>query len=366
MGPLGTDRFRFAQSDVGRFGVGRSEFGQSDWEANQRVDTGRLGAFNALGASTNFATDFKFSASLSDLRARAQAAEDADMQQKLEASGLGYRNLPYSRPANVVKPGLDVWTEGQLSFYEDGTGGLTRDGRFGIVYVGADLPLSTRVLFGVLAQFDWTTEKIKDPALSGEIGGDGWMAGPYVGVKLAPNLLFDARIAWGTSKNNVTLTDALVGTRTGSFDTTRWLATSTLTGNYNYGPWRLSPQAGLEYGNEKNDGFTNSLGQSVSGNGISIGRLTLGSEIGYRIRLSDGSLVEPHVGITGIWNFHSDDLIINGVLVTPNATRAKLEGGIIFKSVAGPSVRAAVSYDGIGSSELSALSGKLWLNLPFH
>ena len=172
------------------------------------------------------------------------------------------------------------------------------------------------------------------------------MAGPYIGVKLGPNLLFDARIAWGTSHNDVTLTDAAAGTRTGNFDTTRWLSTATLTGNYNHGAWRLSPQAGLAYGNEQHDAFTNSLGQAVSGNNISIGRFTVGSEVGYRILLHDGSLLEPHIGVTGIWNFHSDDLVIDGVLVTPNRTRAKLEGGVILRSPGGPSVRAAVAYDG--------------------
>jgi outer membrane autotransporter protein len=189
------------------------------------------------------------------------------------------------------------------------------------------------------------------------------MAGPYIGVKLAPNLLFDARVAWGTSQNDITLTDA-AGTRTGSFDTTRWLATASLTGNYNRGPWRWSPQASLAYGNEQNDAFTNSLGQTVSGSNVSIGRFTLGSEVGYRIVLKDGSLLEPHIGLTGIWNFHSDDLVIDGVSVTPNSTRAKVEGGVTMRSPSGPSVRAAVSYDGIGDSDLSAVTGKVWVNVP--
>ena len=367
--PFDSDRFRFG-SGLGQLNVGESDNGkldvhQSGWDVHQNSDTGRLSAFSALGMSTNFATDFKFAASLSDLQAKAQAAEDQKAQRKLQDAGLGFYDQPYSRPRNALRPGLDIWAEGHLSFYEDGTGGLTRDGRFGVIYLGADVPLSTKVLFGALVQFDWTEEKINDPATSGRIEGNGWLAGPYIGIKLAPSLLFDARVAWGTSQNDITLTDALAGTRTGSFDTTRWLATATLTGNYQYGPWRLSPQAGLAYGNEKHDAFTNSLGQVVSGSDISIGRFTLGSEVGYNIALRDGTLVEPHIGLTGIWNFHSDDLVINGVLVTPNSTRAKVEGGVILRSPSGPSVRAAVSYDGIGDSDLSAVTGKFWVNIPF-
>ena len=365
LGQLGT---LGQQPALAEFGALQAPLGQGDyWELyGQPADTGQSGAMNMLGASTNFVNRFKFSTSLAELSASAQAMEEKRTQQKLQDGGFGFQGHPYARAPNTMRPGLDLWMEGHLSVYEDSTGGLTRDGRFGIVYLGADYPLSTRVLFGVLAQFDWTKEKIKDPALAGHIGGDGWMAGPYIGVKLGPNLLFDARIAWGTSHNDVTLTDAAAGTRTGNFDTTRWLSTATLTGNYNHGAWRLSPQAGLAYGNEQHDAFTNSLGQAVSGNNISIGRFTLGSEVGYRILLHDGSLLEPHIGVTGIWNFHSDDLVIDGVLVTPNRTRAKLEGGVILRSPGGPSVRAAVAYDGIGDSDLSAFTGKVWLNLPFN
>jgi outer membrane autotransporter protein len=365
-GMLGADSTRLGQPGLVLRGLDEPELGLSEWEKYQREEVGRLGAFSALGASTNFATDFRFSASLSDLRAKAIAAEERSAQKKLDEAGLGYYASPYTPSRTSLRPGLDIWTEGHLSFYEDGTGGLTRDGQFSIVYVGADYPLSTRVLFGALAQFDWTKEKVKDPALSGDVGGNGWMAGPYIGVRLAPQLLFDARIAWGTSQNDITLTDSLAGTRSGSFDTTRWLASATLSGNYTHGPWRLTPQAGLAYGNESYDAFKNSLGQIVDGSDISIGRFTAGSELGYRIMLHDGSLMEPYVGVTGIWNFHSDDLVIDGVLVTPNRTRAKLEGGVLLRSPSGPSVRAAASFDGIGDSDFSAVTGKVWVSVPFN
>jgi len=365
-GMPGADSFRIGQPGLVNRGLEEPQFGLSEWEKYQRDEVGRLGAFSALGASTNFATDFRFSASLSDLRANAIAAEERNAQKKLDEAGLGYYASPYAPSRTSLRQGLDIWTEGHLSFYEDGTGGLTRDGRFSIVYVGADYPLSTRVLFGALAQFDWTKEKVKDPALFGDVGGSGWMAGPYIGIRLAPQLLFDARIAWGTSQNDITLTDSLAGTRTGSFDTTRWLASATLSGNYSYGPWRLTPQAGLAYGNESYDPFRNSLGQIVDGSDMSIGRFTAGSELGYRITLHGGSLMEPYVGVTGIWNFHSDDLVIDGVLVTPNRTRAKVEGGVLLRSPSGPSVRAAASFDGIGDNDFSAVTGKVWVSVPFN
>src|SRR5690606_17798422 len=110
--------------------------------------------------------------------------------------------------------------------------------------------------------------------------------------------------------------------RTGSFDTTRWLATASLTGNWYHGPWRLTPQVGVAYGHEEYDTYRNSLGQTVDGASVSIGRATFATEVGYRFTMSDGTLIEPHLGITGIWNFDSDDLVINGTVVETNGSRA--------------------------------------------
>jgi outer membrane autotransporter protein len=217
-------------------------------------------------------------------------------------------------------------------------------------------------------QFDWTREVLKDSLLSGEISGTGWLAGPYIGIKLYDNIYFDARAAWGTSENDITLGDSAIGTRTGSFDTTRWLATATLTGNYLFAPWRMTPQVGLAFGNEWYDPFKNSLGQTVDGADVSIARLTYGTEVGYRFLFPNGVMLEPHVGIFGIWNFDSDRLLIDGALVVPGESRARIEGGVIVKGPGplGASARAVISHDGIGDSDFSATTGKIWLNLPLN
>lgn len=226
--------------------------------------------------------------------------------------------------------------------------------------------LSPNVLVGTLVQFDMTNEDVKDPDLRGSVDGRGWMAGPYIGIKLTDNLVFDARAAWGTSDNDIELYDEAAQWRKGSFDTTRWLATASLTGNWYHGPWRLTPQVSLAYGHEEYDTYKNSLGQTVDGAGISIGRATFGTEVRYRIMTSDGTLVEPHLGISGIWNFDSDDLVINGAVVETNKSRAKLDGGIVVRRQEGMGLRAAVSYDGIGESDFEAWSGQLWLNIPLN
>ena len=99
---------------------------------------------------------------------------------------------------------------------------------------------------------DWTDEGINDPTVRGEIDGTGWMAEPYIGLQLTDFLFFDARAAWGTSDNDISITDAAANKRSGDFDT-RWLASASFTGTHNFGPWRLSQQIGIDYGNESFD-----------------------------------------------------------------------------------------------------------------
>lgn len=313
---------------------------------------------------------FKFGTSLSQLREMAAEHEEAKQRSKLAKAGLSFAGQHMANPFVVPRTGFDIWMEGHISRYSDDVGGVNRDGDFRILYVGADYVLAPGILIGALVQIDDTTEDIKNnPLVSGERGkidGTGWMAGPYIGVRLTDKLFFDARAAWGTSNNDIYLKDDVNGPRSGSFDTTRWLTTATLTGNERYGPWRISPQIGLAYGHEEYDTYWNSLNQIVKGGDASIGRFTGAIEVGYQFRTAYGTTIEPHVSITGIYNFDTDDLVINGVMVQSDESRAKVEGGVIIMTPRGWGLRAAGNFDGIGGDDFRSYGGSLWLNIPLN
>lgn len=311
-------------------------------------------------------SNFKFSTSLSELREAATEAEQRRQEKVIKDAGLGFASEGFSNRMQSMRQGWDVWAEGHISKYNDGLGGYDRDGDFRILYVGADYPLAPGVLIGALVQVDDTREDVANVGLTGEVEGTGWMAGPYIGIKLADNLFFDARAAYGTSDNDIWLDDAAAGFRTGSFETDRWLASATLTGNQYFGNFRISPQFGLAYGNEWYDDYFNSIGQLVPGRDISIGRLNATLEAGYRFDLPDGTMIEPHVSISGLVNFSGDDLIIGGQVVDTNDSRAKVEGGVLVRTPSGYAIRAAGSYDGIGEKDLEAYSGSLWINVPLN
>ena len=328
------------------------------------------GIFSSVGAQlVPLATgqnNYRFAMSLSDARAAAAEAEAQAQTKKLEDAGLGFTEHPYLFPYADLRQGFDIWVEGQFARYDDSSGGIDRDGDFSVLYFGADYTLTPDILVGALVQVDFTDEDIKDSELRGNIDGTGWMAGPYVGLKLTDYLFFDARAAWGTSSNDIWVSDKLTGRRSGNFDTDRWLATAALTGNHNFGAWRLSPQIGIDYGSESFDTYSNSLSQNVSGNRSSIGRLRGGAELGYRMQTSGGTIVEPTVSITGLWDFDNDDFSVDGVPVDYDDTRAKVEGGLIVTMPSGWSVRGAATYDGIGASDFDAYGGQFWLSVPLN
>jgi outer membrane autotransporter protein len=312
----------------------------------------------------------QFSSSLSQMRSAAIAADAANLREARRSEdgpGMSYMaSDPYLAPYLVTRPGWDLWIEGQVSRYDDSTGGINREGLFSILYVGVDYAVGPGMIVGALVQVDHTDEDVKNPNLYGTVEGTGWMVGPYFGARISDNLIFDARAAWGRSSNDIELFSPDVGWRKGSFDTDRWLATAKLTGLWHHDGWRFSPHVGVAWGTEHQDAYSNSIDQSIGANRATIGRVTFGPEIGYRIMLEDGTVVEPHVSLEGIWNFHTEDLVVGGTVVSPDEFRAKLEAGVIFASPDGYRLRAAGSYDGLGDSDFEAWSAKAWLNIPLN
>ena len=323
------------------------------------------GQASKLGMSQNA---FSFGTSLSQLREMSAQHEKAKQQKKLDAAGLGYADRQMASPYMVPRSGFDVWMEGHISRYNDDVGGVNRDGDFRILYVGADYLVAPGILIGALVQVDDTTEDLNQALNNerGSIDGTGWMAGPYIGIRLRDNLFFDARAAWGTSSNDIFMKDDENGARHGKFDTTRWLATATLTGNERFGNWRFSPQMGLAYGHEEYDTYRNSLNQTINGGEANIGRVTGAIEVGYQFRARNGTTIEPHASITGIYNFDTDDLVINGVQVQSDESRAKVEAGVLIMTQEGWGVRAAGHFDGIGGDDFSSYGGSLWVNVPLN
>jgi hypothetical protein len=260
------------------------------------------------------------------------------------------------------RPSFDVWIEAHFSQYRAQAANVGDDGSFGLVYVGADYLVTSSILLGALIQFDWMSENATT-ATNSSANGNGWMAGPYLSVRLSPNLFFDTRAAWGTSSNRVNP----FGTYEDGFATHRWLAHAKLTGNWNVDKIRITPSVGFTYIEENQHSYVDTLGILIPSQTVALGRLSFGPEFAYRYISADGTIYEPHVSITGQWDaVKPDAVLVGGIAVPTDSLFARVQGGIAARWPSGFAVRAAVSYDGLGSDTFSSVGGRLWLNVPFN
>jgi outer membrane autotransporter protein len=302
-----------------------------------------------LGSDDSSSSRLSFSTSLSQI-----AQGNGQMK-------LGARDGVIVAPAYPQAPGVDVWTEGHFQRWKDDLGGGDDSGNFGILYVGADYLVNRWILIGALVQFDWMDDG--SHKLNTDVSGNGWMAGPYISFKLKDNILFDARGAWGQSDNEI----SPLGTYKDSFDTDRWLAKANVTGNWFVKGLRISPSAGVIYVEETQHSYVDALGSTIDTQSVHIGRLTFGPEFGYAIQRPDGMVLEPHVSFTGMWDFDKDSTAtIDGLAISTDDFRVKVEGGLIVLATNGVSGRATLSYDGIGTNDLTAWGGQLWLSVPWN
>lgn len=322
-----------------------------------------LSAYSASAGSR-----LEFASSLGGIAQAMAYAND----QKLEAAGID----PQTSSA-TSRSGLDIWVEGHYSFYDYEAQNVGSSGEFGVVYFGADMLLTPDILVGALVQYDWITDQSN--VLNSRVSGKGWMAGPYFSARLLPNLYFDARAAWGQSSNDIrssVMTTAIfplggttvtTGIATGSYDTDRWLVRGNLTGNLQRGDWRFTPSVSVTYLEESHDAFTTSSGTLVASQTYQSGRVTFGPEVARRTTMASGTTIEPHVALTGVWNYTDNgSMIVGQTIVSPDDLYARVEGGILVTAVDGKAVRLTGSYDGIGRGGFHSYGAQLWVNVPLN
>ena len=304
----------------------------------------------AMGSHT-----IQFAGSLSKMRREAASARLEKERMALGAGDGGA--LPLAYETYAPSP-WDVWVEGRYSAFDDDAGNLNRDGHVGVLYVGGDYRFTQNMIVGALVQFDWSKDSSDSQASKAD--GNGWMAGPYLSARIHDNVYLDLRAAWGRSSN-----DLMLDTATAGFETSRWLVKGALAGNWVHDAWRLTPSAELAYVEESADAFTNSAGTFVPGQNVSLGRLQFGPEVGYRIRHTSDTFIEPFAAIRGVWDFVNPNVaIIDGFVVGPGDIWGRMEGGLTVLTAEGVAVRGSASWDGLGASDYSGYTLQGTFNVP--
>ncbi|MCI5043810.1 MAG: autotransporter domain-containing protein, partial [Aquisalinus sp.] len=277
--------------------------------------------------------------------------------------------------SDMITPekGLQLWVEGHYTKADDGVAGfgtqLDIDSEYGIVHLGADFHVNDKLILGALVSFDRASDEIDffddetQERLFQEVDGTGWMAGPYLSARLSKNLFLNARAAFGSSTNNLTIENLV---QDDEFETDRTLGRVALTGNKVFQEnWRITPTLSVSYFRESINDYISNTGVAIPSQTLELGRAEFEPELAYRHAFPDGTTIEPQFSVAAIWDFEApDDIAFSNIPVPNEDVRARFESAVQLNWANGNSARFATSYDGFGAQDYSAYAVEAWVDIP--
>ncbi|WP_180336097.1 putative Ig domain-containing protein [Pleomorphomonas diazotrophica] len=187
---------------------------------------------------------------------------------------------------------FNAWVSGTVMLHErEENGG--RWGSFALLSAGADYLLGERALIGLSLHYDRMTDPTDQDAT---LTGNGWLAGPYASFEVADGLYWDTSLLYGGSSNDIE-----TSFWNGRFDTSRWMLDSSLKGEIALGEGRLTPTLRALYLSETVNDYAidNADGDVMELKGFTTDqlRVSLGAEYSRDIRLDDGAVLTPRLGV---------------------------------------------------------------------
>ncbi|WP_189371728.1 autotransporter outer membrane beta-barrel domain-containing protein [Tateyamaria omphalii] len=252
----------------------------------------------------------------------------------------------------------DVWFEASYNRYEASQGS---DGHFGIAHLGSDYLVNENLLVGLMLSVDSLDDGDDGGAT---IEGDGWMFGPYITARIAPNLIFDGRLAYGQSTNTI----SPFGTYADEFDTDRLLIDASLSGSYNWENWVVTPNLSLSYIEDRAESYTDSLNVVIPGQTVSLGQIRFGPTFSTTMQGRNHSIIEPSFAVNGIYNFGDTDgvTIVNGRSNESDGLRARIEAAVRITNRYGAKFEFGANYDGIGADDFESYGARVQVSIPLR
>jgi Autotransporter beta-domain len=231
-----------------------------------------------------------------------------------------------------------------------GAGGSQVDPKASGVEIGFNYKLQSAATIGALAQVNPAEEMLLGSQRS--VVDQGWMAGPFTTIQLAPGLVLDARAAWGEGATGPV--EALASAAQ------RHQVSARVANENAFGAWRFTPSVNFSYLQESLPG---SGPATEAGHATAAGRIDVGPELAYRTDLTSSTFVEPRVVVGGFWNL--DSLPTEAAGGTNHAEmRLKAEAGVTFGLYNGPKLQALGGLEEGGPETPDAWSGRLQLSVP--
>jgi hypothetical protein len=259
------------------------------------------------------------------------------------------------RNAGAADKPFGVWIQGAHTWIDNGQVGASADGTAANLVTGLDYKLTDRLVIGVAGVYETVDVDTNTINGRGNVQNEGFGLSPYLGYQLTPRWTATLSgsynwLSYDTKRTNNTIS--------GSYDATRWTVNAGLGGIYSAGRFRMLPEVGVLYLEEKADAFTESNGQANASNTIKLGRLSAGGKVGYAM-----NTMMPYFKLIGEYDFeHPDALAIgNGTFTNDDDTGGKVGLGVDFFSAGPFSGNLEGSYDSLGRTDLDVwtISGRL-------
>ncbi|WP_106164290.1 HYR domain-containing protein [Tritonibacter scottomollicae] len=260
--------------------------------------------------------------------------------------GMGHFNF-------ASKGNRNSWFRLKGAWSEDGTA----ESRSAFGALGGHIHLQESVLLGAMLQFDHLSQDDGDA----RIEGTGWLVGPYVVAKLPDDpLYFEGRLLYGQSSNTV----SPFGTYEDDFDTSRLLAQVRVTGDYAYKEAVLSPYLNAAYLKDDQDAYTDSLGNLIGAQSITLRQIALGLDASRSLPVVNGVLMLQG-GISGIWSSTGGTAVAETVLPGYAGWRGKVDAGLRYESARHGTLTATAFVDGVGASDFESYGLSVEYSLAF-
>ena len=210
----------------------------------------------------------------------------ADLESLKQAQTLigGDASLP--KAGKPRAPKFDLWAQGRSQrFIDDGT----KRGNAVTTTLGADYRWDRNLLIGGMVQLDGSHQTIL--ASPDATAGSAYLAGPYLAYRLSPNVVLDAKAAWGTAHDS-----AASGAANIDLTANRMLSGARLTGQWGWNAWQLSQSGAVTYFDETSHGIAPMQASSAG-----ITRFSVGPELKRHIDTGNGASIEPFAFFRSSW-----------------------------------------------------------------
>lgn len=242
-----------------------------------------------------------------------------------------------------------LWLRGRSAIVDNERSGGAYDGTALSLAGGADYKFHNDMLAGLAVAYE--RGDIDTTFNTGDLTSEGATVAPYIGWRPIPALTLDANIGVSALDYTALRSDGAAAAR---FDAFRMFGSLNGTGAFHFGSLRVSPTAGLQYFQERQDGYTDSSGLSISEQTVGGGRLSSGMEIGYTLEQEYiGFGLEPYVRSSGEWDFGRPVAVAltTGETVRPARYGGNLAGGLNLFNDKGLTGKLEGSLDNIGRAD---------------